>query len=80
VLRNDRELATHEFTILTVLKKRADQLSAEANQCIGEEAAFIGATNVVTTIDTAMPNGDVTDMPVQPPPPEAPPITASANM
>jgi hypothetical protein len=80
VLRNDRELATHEFTILTVLKKRSDQLSAEANQCIGEEAAFIGATNVVTTIDTAMPVGDVTDMPAQAPPPDAPPITASSNL
>jgi len=34
--RNDRELSNHEFTILTVLKHRVEQLSAEANQCIGD--------------------------------------------
>lgn len=62
VTRNDRELSNHEFTILTVLKKRSEQLSAEANQCIGEEAAFIGATNVVTTVDTTLPTGDPTDV------------------
>jgi len=34
--RNDQELSNHEFTILTVLRQRDEQLSAEANQCIGE--------------------------------------------
>jgi hypothetical protein len=80
VARNDRELSNHEFTILTVLKKRADQLSAEANQCIGEEAAFLGATNVVTTVDTTLPGGDMTAPPtVTPAPPQAPPVSASSN-
>jgi hypothetical protein len=80
VLRNDQELSNHEFTILTVLKKRAEQLSAEANQCIGEEAAFTGATNVVTTVDTTLPGGDQTDMPTTNiAPPSAPPVTASAD-
>jgi hypothetical protein len=80
VARNDRELSNHEFTILTVLKKRSEQLAAEANQCIGEEAAFIGATNVVTTVDTTLPTGDQTDMPTtSTAPPEAPPVSASAT-
>ena len=52
---NNTELANHEFTILTVLKNRADQLQAEANQCIGEEAAFVGATQTTTTIDPDIP-------------------------
>jgi Spy/CpxP family protein refolding chaperone len=56
--RNDQELSNHEFTILTVLRQRGDQLVAEANQCIGEEAAFIGATNVSTTVDTDLPPPD----------------------
>jgi Spy/CpxP family protein refolding chaperone len=56
--RNDQELSNHEFTILTVLRQRGDQLIAEANQCIGEEAAFIGATTVSTTIDTNLPPPD----------------------
>ncbi len=38
VQRSDADLATHEFTILSVLRQRSDQLTAEANQCIGEEA------------------------------------------
>ena len=61
--RNDQELTNHEFTILTVLRQRAEQLTAEANQCIGEEAAFIGDTHVVTTVDPTLPNSDDTQYP-----------------
>ena len=51
VQRNDGELANHEYTILTVLRQRTEQLTAEANQCIGEEAAYLGETKVTTQID-----------------------------
>jgi uncharacterized protein YqeY len=78
--RNDQELSNHEFTILTVLRQRAEQLTAEANQCLGEEAAFIGATNVETTIDPTLPPTDET----QYPPTDntivsAPPVSASST-
>jgi hypothetical protein len=78
--RNDQELSNHEFTILTVLRQRGEQLSAEANQCIGEEAAFIGATNVSTTVDNTLPPTDDT----QYPPSDntvvsAPPVSASSD-
>jgi hypothetical protein len=49
--RADSDLANHEFTILQVLRQRSDQLTAEANQCIGQEAAFIGDSAVSSTID-----------------------------
>ena len=39
-IRKDSDLASHEFTILTVLRQRVEQLGCEANQCIGEEAAI----------------------------------------
>jgi len=55
VNRNDAELSNHEFTILTVLRQRVEQLVAEANQCIGEEAAFVGETNTRVTIDPGIP-------------------------
>jgi hypothetical protein len=78
VQRNDTELANHEFTILTVLRQRAEQLSAEANQCIGEEVAFIGATQVTSTYDPNLP-GETTEFPPldqtfvsTPPPPVTP--------
>lgn len=61
--RNDSELANHEFTILSVLGQRSQQLTAEANQCIGEEAAFIGETAVQTTVDPTLPPPDQTDVP-----------------
>lgn len=61
--RNDAELSNHEFTILTVLRQRAEQLTAEANQCIGEEAAFIGDTKVTTTVDPTLPPSDETQFP-----------------
>jgi hypothetical protein len=55
VNRNDGELSNHEFTILTVLRQRSEQLVAEANQCIGEEAAFVGDTLTKVTVDPSIP-------------------------
>jgi hypothetical protein len=66
VTRNDAELANHEFTILTVLRQRSEQLVAEANQCIGEEAAFIGDTRTSVQIDPQIPP-DETPYPVTDP-------------
>lgn len=56
VQRNDTDLSNHEFTILSVLKQRSDQLSAEANQCIGQEAGFVGESNVSFTVDLPYPD------------------------
>jgi hypothetical protein len=64
--RNDPDLANHEFTILTVLRQRVEQLSAEANQCIGEEAVLYGTTKVITTIDPNLPNEDPSSYPDNP--------------
>jgi hypothetical protein len=78
--RNDQELSNHEFTILTVLRQRAEQLTAEANQCLGEEAAFIGATNVETTVDPTLPPTDETQYPsTDNTIVSAPPVSASST-
>jgi hypothetical protein len=53
--RADADLASHEFTILSVLRQRTDQLTAEANQCIGSEAGFITDSAVTSTIDSTVP-------------------------
>jgi hypothetical protein len=52
--RNDSELANHEFTILGVLHQRTNQLHAEANQCIGQEASFTEPNAVSVTIDPGL--------------------------
>jgi hypothetical protein len=66
IARQDTELATHEYTITMVLRDRVDQLIAEANQCIGEEAGFVGETKVTVTIDPTMPREDPAQYPENP--------------
>jgi uncharacterized membrane protein YdfJ with MMPL/SSD domain len=61
--RSDTELANHEFTILVVLRQRAEQLVGEANQCIGEEVAFVGTTQVTTEIDPNLVSEETTTIP-----------------
>jgi hypothetical protein len=81
VQRNDAELAGHEFTILTVLKQRTDQLSAEANQCIGQEVSFVSQTQIITEVDPESPEVD-TYLPPQDPillPGAQPPICVSCT-
>jgi uncharacterized protein len=56
--RSDADLANHEFTILTVLRQRSEQLTAEANQCIGQEAGFITDSAVTSTIASDIPDVD----------------------
>ena len=61
--RGDKDLTNHEFTILSVLHQRSDQIDSEAKQCIGKEIGIIGESSVVGTIDPGMPDGDLTDVP-----------------
>jgi hypothetical protein len=56
--KNDGALANHEFIILTVLKQRAEQISSESNQCVGQETEFWGKTEVSTTTDPGLPKED----------------------
>jgi hypothetical protein len=56
--RNDAAMASHEFTIVTVLRQRVEQIGFEANQCVGAETGFVGATTVSTRIDPGEPNED----------------------
>lgn len=77
--RHDPDLANHEFTILTVLRQRVEQLRAEANQCIGEESVLFGETKVVTTIDQNLPHEDPSSYPDNPIV-SVPPVTASPFM
>jgi hypothetical protein len=54
--RRDTELSAHEFTILGVYRQRSERISTEANQCIGNEAGFLGDTRVNYSIDPTIPN------------------------
>lgn len=61
--RHDSDLASHEFTIMTVLRQRSEQLTSEANQCIGSENGFFPASEVTSTIDPNLPQEDPSQFP-----------------
>lgn len=64
VKSNDKDLATHEYTILTVLVQRTDQLQNEANQCLGEEIGRPDEkASVIMKIDNDVPKEDPSDYP-----------------
>ena len=46
------------FMILLVLRDRVEQLVKEANQCIGEEAGFIGESRVTLEVDPNIPDNN----------------------
>jgi hypothetical protein len=58
ISRGDIEGAHHHFNILTAHSQHSQQVTSEANQCVGEEYAFVGATSTSLTIDVEMPGGD----------------------
>jgi hypothetical protein len=47
---NDEARRSHEFTVLTVLSQKLEQLDQEATQCLGQSVYEPGASQVVTTI------------------------------
>jgi hypothetical protein len=75
--RQDADLSAHEYTILVVLKDLVSQLSAEANQCIGVEAGFVGDATVTVDIDPNLPQEDASEYPQDPVIVTPPPACAS---
>jgi hypothetical protein len=59
----DSELSNHEFTILNVLYSRSQNLSAEADHCIGKEVGFVGESSVTVEIDVELPAEDPSQFP-----------------
>jgi hypothetical protein len=80
VSAHDRDRARHEFMILQVLKDRVEQLVKEANQCIGEEAGFIGESLVSLTVDPNIPDNNTDQLGNDPEIISEPPVLASPLM
>lgn len=60
ISRADEGGRTHEFTRLTIINQKVQILGAEAENCIGEDLSFVGATRVDVEIDPNLPQIDVT--------------------
>ena len=60
VAKNDEGAETHEFTRLTIVNQKVTVLGAEAENCIGEDLSFVGATRVDVEVDPNIPQYDPT--------------------
>jgi hypothetical protein len=60
ISRADEGGRTHEFTRLTIVNQKVTVLGAEAENCIGEDLSFVGATRVDVEVDPNLPKTDVT--------------------
>lgn len=61
--RADEGGRAHEFTRLTIINQKVLVLGAEAENCIGEDLSFVGATRVDVDVDPSLPQIDVTTPP-----------------
>lgn len=81
VARSDEGGRTHEFTRLTIINQKVTVLGAEAENCIGEDLSFVGATRIDVDIDPNIPRDDPTQpgtptMPIDRPPPDKGPVVS----
>ncbi|HVV51792.1 MAG TPA: hypothetical protein VHO06_19140 [Polyangia bacterium] len=60
IARNDEGEETHDFTRLTIVNQKVTVLGAEAENCIGEDLSFVGATRVDVEVDPNIPQYDPT--------------------
>jgi hypothetical protein len=78
IAKRDDTARQHEFTRLTILYQKVVTLGTEAEQCIGEDVSYVGATRVDVEIDPSIPPEDPTQpelpVPVVTRPPEASPF------
>jgi hypothetical protein len=76
--KGDDAARHHEFTRITILFQKVVTLGTEAEQCIGDDVSYVGATQVDVDIDPSVPAGDPTEPALPVPdvqrPPEASPF------
>jgi hypothetical protein len=76
--RADEAARQHEGLRMAILYQKVTVLNTEAENCIGEEANFVGNARVDLEIDPSIPNDDPTEPPLPLPdvtrPPEASPF------
>src|SRR5438270_7398389 len=77
IAKRDDTARQHEFTRISILYQKVVTLGTEAEQCIGEDVSYVGATRVDVEIDPSIPPTDPTqpDLPlpdVQRPPEASP--------
>jgi len=76
-LRRDDPERHHQFSKLTIIYQRVTVLGQEAEACVGEEAAYVGQTQVSVDVDADVEGaGDPTKDDGTPLPTERPPVAS----
>ncbi|HVZ71741.1 MAG TPA: hypothetical protein VHJ20_05140 [Polyangia bacterium] len=70
--RADEGGRAHEFTRLTIINQKMLVLGTEAENCIGEDLTFVGATRIDVEVDPNLPQIDATLPPIPDLTPERP--------
>ena len=76
IARNDDGARQHAFTKLTITNQKVQVLVTEAENCIGSDLSFVGATQVEVEIDPNIPTDDPTAPPYPVPPVDRPPLAS----
>lgn len=59
--RDDSEERVHELSRIRIYYQKVLVLSAEAENCAGEEASYVGGSQIEVEVDPTVPQGDPTD-------------------
>jgi hypothetical protein len=74
IRRGDEGASFHEFTRLTIINQQVQVLEGEAQQCVGEDLTFIGATQVDVKVDPGVRTDDPTNPGIPTGPVDRPPV------
>jgi hypothetical protein len=76
VRRKDEGASLYEFTRVTIVQQKAQVLENEAQQCVGEDLSFVGATRVDVEVDPNVRTDDPTAPGTEPTPVDRPPAAS----
>jgi hypothetical protein len=74
--RRDEGQSIHEYTRITIVQQKVQVLATEADQCVGEDLSFVGATRVDVDVDPGVRPDDPTNPDLEPPPVDRPPAAS----
>jgi hypothetical protein len=76
--RHDDGESAHQYSKISIVNSKVQVLNAEAQACVGQDLAFIGATQVEVD-DSGVPPGDFTNPPYPEYPVDRPPLASPSS-
>jgi hypothetical protein len=77
VRRRDEGASLYEYTRVTIVHQKAQVLENEAQQCVGEDLSYVGATRVDVEVDPNVRTDDPTAPGADSTPVDRPPVASS---